>query len=174
MISRKGIPVLLFSVGILSGCGDQVDENVVEFVKAAKTQKIGHVEALPVFPPPQIMKYTAANLRDPFEPFVVSMAKEKTSLHEEAAPDLNRPREALEAYPLDSLKMVGTLEKEGEFFALIKDSNGMLYRVVVGNYLGQNSGKIEKITEKSIEVKEWLSDGKGGWREHWVTLNLVQ
>jgi len=92
--------------------------------------------------------------------------------HCRGGPDLNRPREALEAFPLDSLQMVGTIERDGIFFALLKNTSDNIYRVSVGNYVGQNSGKIEKINAIEIGIKEWLSNGKGGWREHVLTIPL--
>lgn len=166
--------LLLVAAGLQQGCTEQTDASVVEFVADVKRQKTGQIEPLPVFQAPKAFKFTATKLRDPFEPFVTSLAVTKPGVRNEESPDLNRPREFLEQFPLDSLKMVGTLERDGEFFALLKGSNNSLYRVNVGEYIGQNSGKIEKITDKTIEVKEWLSDGKGGWREHWVVIRLAR
>lgn len=170
------IYIFLIFTGLvnLTGCSDKVDSDVEEFVAKAKTQKTGHVTPLPTFPKPPAFKYTAIGLRDPFQPYLTNIANKKPVVHEEAAPDLNRPREPLEAYSLDSLKMVGTLERDNIFYALLKDSNGILHRVSVGNYVGQNSGHIEKITENSMDIKEWVSDGKGGWREHWVTIYITR
>jgi len=161
------IPLLL-----LCGCSSGVEENVVEFVKKAKTQKSQYVSKLPKFEQAEPFRYTAAEFHDPFSPF--SQAKADTNLALfQGGPDLNRSREPLEAFPLDSLQMVGTIERDGVFFALLKNGVGMVYRVSIGNYIGQNSGKIEKINGNEIQVKEWLSDGKGGWREHLVTIPLL-
>lgn len=168
------LTLLLVTIGLLNGCTDEADNSVVEFVIRVKEQKTGQVEPLPIFEAPKAFKFTATKLRNPFEPFVTSLAVTKPDVRNEESPDLNRPREFLEQFPLDYLKMVGTLEREGEFFALLKGSNSSLYRVNVGEYIGQNSGKIERITDKTIEVKEWLSDGKGGWREHWVVIRLAR
>jgi type IV pilus assembly protein PilP len=174
MTRVMSVIIILMTLTMLSGCSEKADQEVIEFVEHAKAQQTEHVESLPVFPPPKFFQYTADKLRDPFEPFVVTTAKGKqTAMRTEGSPDLNRLREPLELYSLDSLKMVGTLEREGKYFALLKDSNSILHRVIIGNYIGQNSGKIEKITEKEIEVKEWITDGKGGWREHWVTIHLT-
>lgn len=169
----KKIILFLIHLLLLNGCSNEPDKDVVEFVKDAKAQKTEKIGELPVFPAFKMFSYTANldKLRDPFMPFATSTA-EKSSKYAGPSPDLNRPREPLELYPLDSLKMVGTLERDGEYYALIKDANNILHRVSVGNYIGQNSGRIEKITGKSIEIKEWLSDGKGGWQEHGVIKTL--
>src|SRR5262249_7526860 len=108
----------------------------------------------------------------PFVPYSIpnSAVNVKSS---PGGPDLNRSREALESFPLDSLQMVGTIEREGVFFALLKNAAGNIYRASVGNYVGQNSGKIEKINATEITVKEWLSNGKGGWQEHMLTIPLL-
>jgi len=169
MIRFGRIILILIIQAMLCSCTPGVDESVVEFVKKTKQKQSQRTEELPKFSHPESFKFTAADLRNPFEPFVVSSAGVKGA-KPEGGPDLNRAREALESFPLDSLHMVGTLEREGNFFALLRDSNGRVHIVKVGNYIGQNSGQIQKINGSGLEVKEWLSDGKGGWREHRVTI----
>lgn len=164
-----GVSIVLM---LLCACSASVDENTVKFVQKAKAQKSQYVSKLPTFVPIAPLSYTAAEYRDPFMPFSQPKAEANRLLFQ-GGPDLNRPREALESFPLDSLQMVGTIEQEGVFFALLKNGAGMVYRAGLGNYLGQNSGKIEKINADEIQVKEWLPDAKGGWREHWATLPLV-
>ncbi len=156
---------------MLSGCVPTVDENVVFFVKNTKERKARYVSRIPKMPEMASFRYTAFELRDPFVPYATPNAEMSVSAYQ-GGPDLNRSREALEAFPLDSLQMVGTLERDGLFFALLKNTTGNIYRVSVGNYVGQNSGKIEKINATKITVKEWLSNGKGGWREHILTIPL--
>jgi len=158
---------------MLCGCSSNVDSDVVEFVKKTKNRKFDRVGDLPEFPHANKFKYMANELRNPFEPFTTSTAEIKIR-PVEGGPDLNRPREPLENYAIDTLHMVGTLERDGQFYALLKDANGIIHRVNVGNYIGQNSGKIEKINETEMEVKEWLVDAKGGWKEHTATLDLVK
>lgn len=172
MLHHKRITLLLLPYIFLSGCSSKVDESVVEFVQETKNRKIEYKSELPKRPPVETVKFIASDLRDPFAPFVVSMA-EKSPIHQENGPDLSRPREPLEAYPLDSLQMVGTIERQGSFFALLRDRSGIVHRANVGNYIGQNSGKIVKIHEKGLEIQEWIADGKGGWREQATKLSII-
>lgn len=166
-----GTFILIFITAMLSGCAPQVDEDVVKFVKETKERKSKYVSKVPKIPERVSFQYKAFEFRDPFVPYSTPSAETSVSSYP-GGPDLNRPREALEAFPLDSLQMVGTIEREGIFFALLKNTSGNVYRATVGNYVGQNSGKIEKINATEITVKEWLSNGKGGWREHIQTIPL--
>lgn len=168
----KGTLILTLFSAMLSGCSPKVDDNVVEFVKKTKSQKSNYVSKVPKIPPMASFQYTAFEFRDPFLPYSTPTA-EVSITPSQGGPDLNRPREALEAFPLDSLQMVGTIERDGIFFALLKNAAGNIYRASVGNYVGQNSGKIEKINANEVAVKEWLSNGKGGWREHFLTIPLL-
>lgn len=164
--------ILVFISTMLSACAPKVDENVIEFVKKTKSQKSNYVSKVPKVPQMTSFQYTAFAFRDPFLPYSTPTA-EASITPSQGGPDLNRPREALEAFPLDSLQMVGTIERDGIFFALLKNAAGNIYRASVGNYVGQNSGKIEKINASEITVKEWLSNGKNGWREHLLTIPLL-
>jgi type IV pilus assembly protein PilP len=80
-------------------------------------------------------------------------------------PDFDRPTEPLEEYPLDSIRMVGTLEQQDNTWALILDTDDTIHRVQTGNYMGQNHGKITRITEFEVELTEIIPDGLGGWVE---------
>jgi type IV pilus assembly protein PilP len=80
-----------------------------------------------------------------------------------AIPNLNRPRQYLERFPLDSLSMVGTIYSHGTWYALIKDPNGLIHRVTDGDYLGQDDGKIVSISTGGVELRELLPNGTGGW-----------
>lgn len=89
-------------------------------------------------------------------------------------PDSNRPREALEAFPLDTLRMVGTLDQGGQSWGLVRANDGTIHRVQPGNYLGQNHGRIANITEYEIELVEIVPDGLGGWIERQASLALSE
>ena len=171
MRKLKGIVIILVMQAMLYGCSAHVDDDVVAFVKEVKNRKSQTIESLPTFPHAQNFKYKAVGFRDPFEPF--APAKEETAPEEKTPmPDLNRQREPLELFPLDSLEMVGSLEQDGNFFALIKDTTGLVHTAKIGEYIGQNSGRIEKINENYLEVKELLANGKGGYREHTSVIPL--
>ncbi len=90
------------------------------------------------------------------------------------APDLTRRKEPLEAYPLESLNMVGTLEKGKTVYALVRTPDKDVYQVRQGNYLGQNYGVVIGVTDSEIRLKELVQDGAGDWTERSSTLQLVQ
>jgi len=172
MLKLKGIVIILFLQSMLYGCSTHVDDEVVDFVQEVKNRKSQAIEKLPPFRRPQIVKYKATEFRDPFEPFSAPKAEASPTQEKTPTPDLNRQREPLEFFPLDSLEMVGSLERDGNFFALIKDNTGIIHTAKVGEYIGQNSGKIERINESFMLIKELLGNGKGGYREHVSILPL--
>ena len=89
------------------------------------------------------------------------------------AAELNRRREPLEAYPLDGMTMVGSLQRQGRQFALLKVDN-LLYQVKLGDYVGQNYGKVTKITETEIALREIVQDAAGEWTERTSSLQLQE
>jgi type IV pilus assembly protein PilP len=128
--------------------------------------------------PPQKFNPQAYSGMDGMEPF--STQKLTGALKQEArqpnsavAAELNRRKEPLEAFPLDSMSMVGSVNKKGTQFALLKVDN-LLYQVRVGEYIGQNYGKIMKITETEITLREIVQDAAGEWIERPTTLQLQE
>lgn len=169
---------LILALLNLCGCNPTPDKAVVEFIKEAKEQKPGYVENTLVIVQPKVIKYDAGSYRDPFESAgTIRTAAELRGKSNFNGPDANRPREPLENFSIDSLKMVGTIERDKNFFALIRAGNGEVHLAKVGDHLGQNSGEIKEITSQSIEIQEWIPDGKGGWQKHknimplWATKN---
>ncbi|MBP9729378.1 MAG: pilus assembly protein PilP [Gammaproteobacteria bacterium] len=159
--------ILLLPV-FLSGCAPQVSEILVDYVKSVQEKKQTYVEDLPRFKKFKPFKYTANQFRDPFVPYEVEVKTVTTS----TIPDINRKREPLEAYPLETFVMVGTIEQAGLFYALLRDDTGMVHYVGVGNYIGQNSGKIESISLSEIKIQQLGPDNRGGWHTFPVTLYL--
>ena len=123
----------------------------------------------------QASEYSVAVIRSPFEPSTPSGAQKLSggNLPDKLKNNLLRPKEPLELYPLDSLKMVGIFNKNEQFWALLKDATGLIHRVSIGNYVGQNFGKVENITEKTIEIVEWVSEAEGKWNERTIVINLI-
>ena len=166
--------VVLYSIA-LTACssGDMTDlESYVE--KTLNSQK-AEVEPLPEFKPYQTFVYQAGDLRSPFTPSEtgqpeVTVATGNSDIH----PDTSRPREPLEEFPLDTLRMVGTLAQNGNSWALVQAPDGTIHRVRPGNHMGQNHGKIEKITEIEVELTEIVPDGLGGWMERQASLALSE
>ena len=161
---------------VLSGCGGSNTEDLRSYVKTVKESQHSHIEPLPEFAPYETHLYQATNERDPFTPPVYSAPKSAVAKggNNGPTPDFNRAREPLEGEPLDSLRMVGTLERNGHSWALVRMSDSTIYRVKPGNYLGQNYGKIINITESEVELTEIVPDGLGGWMERQAALALSE
>jgi type IV pilus assembly protein PilP len=166
---------LLLPVLLLTACGGDGMDDLRSFVDAEQSKQKGTIEPLPEIKPYETFTYNAGTLRDPFETSdftapAVGVGPGGNGI----VPDLNRPREALEAYPLDSLRMVGTLERNNDTAALIRAQDGTIHRVKPGNYLGQNNGKITQVTDEKVELTEIVSDGSGGWLERQASVALSE
>jgi type IV pilus assembly protein PilP len=169
----KRLAITLGVALALAGCesGEQ-QELRAELASMTKDLR-GKVDPLPVVKPYEPVPYTAFDLADPFGPAKIQLVAAKSAGKGTGGlqPDLNRPKEPLEAYPLESLRMVGTLERGKQTYALVKADAG-LYRVRVGNYLGQNFGVITKITDSEVALRELVQDSGGDWTERESTLLL--
>lgn len=163
-------------VACVEGQGDMED-----YVAQVKKEAKGKVEPLP---PPRVIKsvdYTAINLRNPFiltGGSITNMSQMikgpgGETIQQQPRPDLDRPREYLEQFPLTSLSMVGTLSKPQLNWGLVKDSNGMIHAVKVGDYMGQNSGIIIAITPDQIRLNETVPNGAGGWMQTRAALTMI-
>ncbi len=119
--------------------------------------------------------YKDQNDVDPFDPAKVANALKALSAKSTSglAPDLARRREPLEAYPLDTITMVGTLQRPNLKYALLRADN-VIYQIKVGNYVGQNFGIVTKIDENQVAVKEVVQDAAGEWVERASTLQLQE
>lgn len=165
MISKLIISMIasLFLISCGMTGGDAKDS--VEKIKKSNMSKMEELPTLIEYEP---IGYEADKLTDPFNiPAGQMVAKKSIDVPvtkiQQRKPDYDRPREYLENYSLDSLTMVGTLKKRGEMWALVVDRAGIIHKVKEGNYLGQNSGKIKKITENNIDLDEIIPDSQGGW-----------
>jgi len=162
--------------GSLAACSGNNTQDLRSYVEAVKSRQQAHIEPLPEFAPFETHLYQASGERDPFTPPVYSAPKSqvaKTSGNG-IAPDDTRPREPLESEPLDSLRMVGTLERQQNSWALVRMSDSTIHRVKPGNFMGQNHGKIVQITESELELTEIVPDGLGGWMERQAALALSE
>jgi type IV pilus assembly protein PilP len=165
---------LILGAGVLlmlNACVDKDKSDLERFVNEIKAQKTVHIGELPEFPTDRIYIYPTGNRPDPFQSFVAAptntpreTAGEDFSQRKKACirPDIHRNKEALEQFPLDALSMVGTLSPDGEgVYGLIVDQAGLIYRVELGNYMGQNHGRIIAIEDDRIELMELINDGTG-------------
>jgi type IV pilus assembly protein PilP len=159
---------------ILSGCGGEQFSDLKQFVKDSGEGLRGRVEAIPEVKQFEPFAYNAFDLPDPFRPRK-TLADSRSGSGSGPRPDLNRRKEALEAFPLESLQMVGTLEQKQIRFALIKTPDNNLYRVKFGNYLGQNFGVVTSISESTVTLKEVIQDSSSGsWTERTSSLQLLE
>ena len=134
----------------------------------------GRVQPIPEIKPLPVVSYDAGDLPEPFSPS--KAMPEKRASAGGIQPDFDRPREPLEAYPLESLRMVGVVRKNQALFALIQVDN-MVHQVRTGNHLGQDFGVVSSITEAQVNVKELVQDPSGhttDWVERLATLQLQE
>lgn len=158
------------------GCSSQPNSDLIEYTTKVKNQQVSRIEPLPEFRPYESFTYAASDLRDPFTvpTFSNQQALALPTSSNGIAPDFDRPREPLEEFPLDSLRMVGTLEQNDANWALINDTDGTIHRVQAGNYAGQNFGKITRVTEFEVELTEIVPDGIGGWMERQASIAISE
>lgn len=163
--------ILLVGCLILAGCGGEEFSDLRAFVKESDNLPHGRIPPLPEAKPYEPFTYEAFDLVDPFKPRKIEPPKGVAGAGG-LQPDFNRRKEPLEAYPLESLSMVGTLQQKKSMYAIIKTPDNNLFRVMAGNYLGQNFGRITDISESLITLKEIIQDSGGSWEERNQTLQL--
>lgn len=151
----------------LAACGSNQRE-LQAYIDEVKARPGGAIEPLPEIRPAPTYTYQPAGRRSPFIPEEPVRAVSSNGV----GPDPDRPREFLEQEPLDSLTMVGTLSNRDGAYGLIQDAAGLVHRVTIGNYMGQNYGRITSITESEIQLVEIMSDGRGGYYERPATVGL--
>ena len=157
---------------VMTACGGEPHGDLRQFVKEGENLPHGRIPPLPEVKPYEPFTYSAFDLIDPFKPRKIEPPRGAAAGG--LAPDLTRRREPLEAYPLEGLRMVGTLEQKKQMFALVRAPDNTLFRVRAGNYLGQNFGRIVGISESAIKVKEIVQDGTGNWEEKDQVLQLQE
>ena len=166
-MKRLLIPAAVLALG---GCSSEIDE-LKQFVRDSDKGIPRRVEPLPAVKPFEPFAYEGFDLPDPFKPRKLSAPKEGAGGG--VAPDLNRRKEPLEAFPLEQLNMVGTLTQNKETYALVR-ADKTLYRVKKGNYMGQNFGLITDVTDSEIKLKEIVQDSAGDWAERQSVLPLLE
>lgn len=163
---------LLASLLLLSACSGQQHDDLQNYVGQVKARQKGRVAPLPEVKPYSTYAYSAHELRDPFTSFTISDVEEQELSG--VRPDIDRKREALEQFPLDTLNFVGHLEKQGVRWGLITAPDNTVYRVQTGNFMGKNYGEILSISETDIKLKEIIPNGLGGWAEREASLSLTE
>lgn len=155
----------------LTACGSDMDD-LDQYINEVKSRPGGRIEPLPEIEPYEVFTYVAdaEGVRSPFIPDTPQVAQAGPAGG--VGPDPDRSPEFLEGFPLDTLSMVGTLYIGETMYGLVQTSDGLIHRVVPGNYLGQNDGRISNISESEIELIEIISDGIGGYIERDAAISL--
>ena len=179
MISGKTLWVgmLTFTAFLLSACGAS-DQELQSWMTEQRNQSRSRIERIPEPTKFSPQAYTQEGLVEPFSNQKLTQALKRDSTQATVntallTPELARRKEPLEASPLDSVAMVGSLIKVGQPVALVRVDN-LLYQVRVGNYLGQNYGRITKVTETGLSLREIVQDAAGEWIERTATLQLQE
>lgn len=166
---RNGLLLTLLTLS-LAACGGDMDD-LDQYINETKAKPGGRIEPLPEITPYEIFTYVAdvEGIRSPFQPDTPQVS---SAAGGGARPDPDRSPEFLEGFPLDTLRMVGTLYIGDTMYGLIQTSDGLIHRVVPGNYMGQNYGRITEITESEVDLVEIISDGIGGYIERDAAVSL--
>lgn len=152
------LPAILMML-VLAACGGGMGD-LEQYIASVKERPGGRIDPLPQIKPYETFNYSVQSQRSPFvQDRSGGMAPSSTG----PTPIKNRNKEYLEQFPLDTLNMVGTLEREGRTYGLVQTNDGLVHRVLPGNYLGQNDGRIVTVTEGRIEVEELVSNGIGNF-----------
>lgn len=165
------VHLLLASI-LLTGCGGEEFQDLRDFVKNSGADMRGKIP-----PPPEVKLYepfvydNEANLPDPFRPRKPDLRSGRGGINQ---PDLERPKEALEEFPLENLRMVGYLFQNKIGYAVIRAPDGKLHRIKAGNYIGLNFGLIKEVTETEVIVKEVVQDSAGDWSDRVSSLQLLE
>jgi len=161
----RTMAVATLCAAVLAGCSGR-DADLASFIEATKKEPGGRVEPLPEVKPYDSYVYSSSALRSPFVPGGSHGAANGPR------PESDRNREFLEQFSLDTLKMVGTLKLNGQNYGLVRVADGRVQRVLVGNHLGQNDGRITEIVANKISLIELVPDGLGGYIERPAALAL--
>jgi len=170
MATRTGsfpwwLVVLLVAVAFLSGCQRDTSD-LQQYIAEVNARPGGDIEPMPTIEPHDPHLYPGHE-RSPFDSTVIArpLPAEPVGIPGEVDVDFDRPREPLENFPLDSLRMVGSMEQEGVRYALIRTPDRTIQTVRAGNYMGQNFGRVTDVTQREIRLVEVVPDAFGGYME---------
>jgi type IV pilus assembly protein PilP len=164
---KAGVIAAVLAGLVTAGCsGGQSD--LEKWIADTKKKPGGRIQALPEVKPYESYVYSATRMRSPFQPQGPNSAAGQAGVR----PSSRRNREFLEAFSLDTLKMVGTFKVGSNFYGLVQSKDGLVHKVQPGNYLGQNDGKVTEISGGRISLVEIIPDGLGGYIERPASLAL--
>lgn len=162
--------VALLCVAV-SGCGSDGMDDLRDWVIKERKGRKPRVEPLPEIRTQESFVYEADTLADPFAPFNL---KPQGGVAGGPSPDINRRKEPLEDYPLDALRMVGTLSRGNQSWAIIQAPDGIVYRVKNGDHMGQNFGMVTDITEENVKLVELIQNPLSDWIEREAKLAILE
>ena len=168
MTRRLNLFLVTSALALLVGCGGGGDEDLRAWMAEQGASSRGKIEPIPAMRPYEAFTYNAFDQPDPFKPRKIETGKGSRG------PDMSRRKEALEAFPLETLKMVGTLQRGRAMVGLIKATDNRVFQVRQGNYMGQNFGVITTVSEGEITLKELFQDGAGDWAERQSKIMLQE
>ena len=164
----------LASAMLLTACGSRDFADLDAFMAEKRARPGGIIAPIPTFKAYEAFSYIATTLRSPFDRPIEVREIAQLQAISAIKPDESRPKEFLEQFTFDSLRMVGSLERGQANWTLIKDPNGGVHRVSIGNFLGRHHGKIVEMTDTYVAVTEIVSDGtQDGWVERPRTIKLT-
>ncbi|WP_394807430.1 pilus assembly protein PilP [Nitrosomonas sp.] len=163
------LALFVITLAMMTACTQNDYADLKAFIHSSGDGLHGQIDPLPEVRPQQYFTYEAFDISSPFVPRKNDQVQPITN---GIQPDLNRYKEVLESYPLESLSMVGSLQQHDIIFALIKSPDGTLHRVKIGNHLGQNFGKINHISDAEVKLSEIVQDGVNEWTERTSALML--
>lgn len=164
--------LLLLSIFILAGCANEEHDDLKQWMKEQAAGMRGGVQEPPPLITPPIVSYSAVDKDSPFSPDKIR-TKDMLSGNDAGNPALNHPLEYLEGFPLESLKLIGVINYSGKMFALIQTPEKPKH-VTVGNFIGQNYGRITEITKTEVHVTESVKDANDLWVKREKVLYLQQ
>ncbi len=164
---------VILAAGLLAGCSNHDMSDLKAYVAEVKARPPSGISPPPEPAEVETFLYVPGDRRDPFTPDTNPNEQVETVVDSGLRPDPNRRKEELEFFPLDSLRMVGTLEQDGKRWALVKDKDGTIHRVTTGNHMGRNYGRIVEITEDKIKLVELVRIGSG-YQEQEAEVSLEQ
>lgn len=171
------LSLTIVTAGLLSACNPGL-QDLQQFVTQIKAQPPGRITPIPEFQPYQNFEYNSHDLRDPFKSVDFrrpeQLPEEIGLLTAGPRPDIDRVREPLEDFPLDTLRLKGTVTKDGIKWGLIFAPDNTIHRVLEGQYMGQNHGRIISVTDDLIELTEIVPDGLGNYIERSSAVALIQ
>lgn len=178
ILNRKILVAVALTL-MMQGCVWVEDTtDLRQFVSEKASLPGGKIEPLPEFKPYESFVYEGSSLRDPFVPLVMLTEEQEIPQdgQTELQPDYERIKEYLEEFPVDQLMMVGTITglDDGQLISLIRDTNGEVHQVVVGNHMGLDYGVVMAIDERSMKLEEIVSNGRGGWMKRPRTVTLPE